>query len=102
LWQSIQSEYQIEDAGGVALLEHACGAHDRAVSCAALIAEQGAVVATKQGPKEHPLLRHELAARSLVGRLLGKLGLDVEPVRAMGRPGLDLGSGLKKYFPEEG
>jgi hypothetical protein len=92
------AEYGIEDSGGRALLEHACAAADRAAECAATIAQQGSVISTKQGLREHPLLRHELAARSLVGRLIGKLGLAVEPTRGMGRPGVEVGAGLHKFI----
>jgi hypothetical protein len=89
LWQSVMREYAITDAGGLALLEQACASTDRAAECAAIIAEQGAVISTKHGPKDHPLLRHETAARGLV---LTRLGLDVEPLRpSAGRPGSGFG-----------
>jgi hypothetical protein len=41
---------------------------------------------TKAGPKDHPLIKYELAARSFIVRSLHRFGLDVEPVRAVGRP----------------
>ena len=50
------------------------------------------MISTKHGLKDHPLLRHETAARGLVGRLLTRLGLDVEPLRpTAGRPGTGFG-----------
>src|SRR5262245_65475862 len=85
LWRSIMAEYAIADSGGRAILEQACASADRAAECAAIIAEQGAVISTKHGLKDHPLLRHETAARDLVRRLLTRLGLAVEamvPTRA--------------------
>jgi hypothetical protein len=92
LWRSIMTEYGITDSGGRAILELACASADRAAECAAIIAEQGAVISTKHGLKDHPLLRHETAARALVGRLLTRLGLDVEPLRpTAGRPGSGVG-----------
>jgi Phage terminase, small subunit len=92
LWRSIMAEYAIADSGGRALLEQACASADRAAECAATIAEQGAVISTKHGLKDHPLLRHETAARGLVGRLIARLGLDVEPVRpTAGRPASGFG-----------
>jgi Phage terminase, small subunit len=92
LWRSIMAEYAITDSGGRAILEQACASADRAAECAAIIAEQGAVISTKHGLKDHPLLRHETAARSLVGRLITRLGLDVEPLRPTpGRPGSGVG-----------
>jgi P27 family predicted phage terminase small subunit len=88
LWRSVMQQYDIIDAGGVAILQQACAAADRAAECAEIIAKDGPVIRTKHGPKDHPLLRHELASRALVCRLLARLGLDVEPIRAgVGRPG---------------
>ena len=87
LWRSIMAEYEIADSGGLVLLEQACSAADRARECSEIIAADGPMVSTKYGPKDHPLLRHELAARSFVVRTIGRLGLDVEPVRSgPGRP----------------
>ena len=43
------------------------------------------------GIKDHPALKHELANRSFVSKTLVRLGLDVEPVRGIGRPGDGLG-----------
>jgi hypothetical protein len=91
LWRSVMREYAIRDSGGLAILEQACASVDRATECAAIIAEQGAVISTKHGLKDHPLLRHELAARALVGRLLARLNLDMEPVKSVGRPGGGIG-----------
>jgi hypothetical protein len=73
LWRSIMAEYAIADSGGRAILEQACASADRAAECAAIIAEQGAVISTKHGLKDHPLLRHETASRGLVGRLLTRV-----------------------------
>ena len=42
---------------------------------------------TKTGTRSHPLLRDELNNRALTARLIGRLGLDLEPVRSPGRPG---------------
>jgi hypothetical protein len=39
------------------------------------------MIRTKSGRREHPLIKHEIAARALTAKLLQKLGLDVEPVR---------------------
>ena len=61
LWRSIIAEYAITDSGGRAILEQACASADRAAECAAIIAEQGAVISTKHGLKDHPLLRHALS-----------------------------------------
>jgi hypothetical protein len=87
LWSSIMTEYDICDSGGRALLGEACAAQDRIAECAAIISRDGPVVMTKHGPKDHPLLKHELAHRAFTTRTLQRLGLHVEPVKAIGRPG---------------
>ena len=86
LWTAITSEYSIADAGGVEMLVQACRALDRAEACREQIDRDGEVVATKNGPREHPLLKPELACRAFSVRTLQRLGLDVEPVRPIGRP----------------
>lgn len=85
-WQAVMSEYAIEDAGGRAILLQIAGAYDRIAECAEIIAREGAVIRTKHGPKERPLLRTELGCRSFIIRAVHRLGLDVEPVRPVGRP----------------
>jgi hypothetical protein len=87
LWQSIMTEYRIDDAGGREMLLQICTAADRADEFAAEIARDGPMIKTKHVFKEHPLLKHELAARSFVVRSLHRLGLDIEPTRdGPGRP----------------
>jgi len=87
LWRSIQGQYQIGDAGGLAILEQVCGAVDRIAQYAQIIDEQGPVIVTKAGMREHPLVKAEIATRALVGRLISRLGLDIEALRPLpGRP----------------
>ena len=86
LWRSIMSQYEIADCGGLSMLEQACAAQDRIAECGVIIAREGSVVRTKSGPKEHPLLKIELQSRSFLVRTLIRSGLDVEPVKPMGRP----------------
>ena len=86
LWQSIMSEYDIRDSGGQQMLFQICEAADRVEEFSATIKRDGLVLRTKSGPKDHPLLRHEQAARSFIIRSLSRLGLDVEPLKAVGRP----------------
>ena len=71
---------------GREILYHACAALDRAEDCAAQIAIDGPVLRTKSGIREHPALRCELASRSFCVRTLARLGLDYEPVKAVGCP----------------
>jgi hypothetical protein len=87
LWRSIMSEYVIDDSGGREMLCQACQALDRAETCREAINKDGELIKSKTlGIREHPLLKHELAARSFVVRTLQRLGLDVEAVKPMGRP----------------
>jgi hypothetical protein len=89
LWASIQRQYQISDGGGLAMLKLACESADRAQACREQIDADGVMIRGRTGPREHPLLKAELGARSFTVRTLQRLGLDVEPV---GRPGRPLGS----------
>ena len=68
------------------MLLQICEAADRVQEFSTIISRDGMVVRTKSGPKDHPLLRHELAARSFIIRSLSRLGLDVEQVKTIGRP----------------
>jgi hypothetical protein len=86
MWTQIQAEYGIADSGGIQLLFEACAARDRVQSLSEQIAQDGEVIRTKAGVKAHPALRDELANRSFICRTLHRLGLDVEPLRAPGRP----------------
>ncbi len=89
LWRRITSAYSIDDEGGRELLFQACAQCDRVAELKARIDCDGPVVVTRAGPREHPLLRAELQGRSFIARTLGRLGLDVEPLRSgPGRPGI--------------
>lgn len=91
LWQRVQTEYLIRDAGGVEVLCLACQALDRAESLSEAIAEDGQTIRTRTGARAHPTLRDEIANRALVARLLSKLGITTEPVKTPGRPASGLG-----------
>ena len=87
LWQSIQSEYRIDDAAGIELLMQACEASDQIAKLAERIAKDGEVIKTENGLKVHPALKEQLSHRSFIVRTLRALGLNLEPVRATaGRP----------------
>jgi hypothetical protein len=79
--------YDISDPGGLALLEQAALAADRADRLRARIDQEGEIINGQSGPREHPGLKAELAARAFVTRTLCRLGLNVEPIRSsVGRP----------------
>lgn len=86
LWRRVTGAYDISDEGGREILYQACAAADRVAELEACIARDGAIVQSRSGPKEHPGLRQELANRAFITRSLARLGLDVEPIRPIGRP----------------
>jgi hypothetical protein len=87
LWNTINGEYDISDSGGIEVLCQICSTLDRAESLAAEVDRDGPIIMTKHGPKEHPALRAELGCRAFVTRNLQRLGLNVEVVKPVGRPG---------------
>jgi hypothetical protein len=86
LWDSVTSEFDVSDAGGIALLEQICHAQDRVEQLAEQIAIDGTVIYIKGVPKAHPALRDELANRAFITRNLQRLGINVEAVKNVGRP----------------
>jgi hypothetical protein len=91
LWASITAEYDIDDAGGIETLMQICAAADRLGEVAAQIARDGLTVHSKSGLREHPLLKMELGLRAFITRNLQRLGINVEPVKNIGRPGRGFG-----------
>jgi hypothetical protein len=87
LWRSIVTEYDISDSGGQLMLEQIALAYERAERLRIEIDRDGEIIRGRTGPREHPGLRGELAARAFVVRALARLGLQFEPVRSSpGRP----------------
>jgi|SRR5215472_14997995 len=84
LWRAIPADWLIDDAASLVVLAQAAHAADRAETLRRQIAQfetAGALARTKT------MITAELAARSLVARLLGRLGvLDSESKRGPGRP----------------
>jgi hypothetical protein len=87
LWTRVMAEYDVADCGGREMLAQACAALDRAEKCRVHIDRDGEIVAVRGIPREHPLLKAELASRAFIIRTLARLGLNFEPVRSgPGRP----------------
>jgi hypothetical protein len=86
LWDAIQGEYFITDAGGVELLLQSCALADRIAGLEVEIERTGLMIPTKEGSRSNPLLKEEVAVRSLLIRTLQKLGITEESVRPLGRP----------------
>jgi hypothetical protein len=87
-WNQVQAEYAVDDVGGRELLLQCCQAKDRLDRLAAQIDADGEVIRTRAGGlKAHPALREELALRGFIARTLGKLGITLEVLKPVGRPG---------------
>jgi len=87
-WDGVLTEYAIADVGGRVLLAQACAALDRAEALRERIDADGEIIDGPSGPRDHPGLKHELASRAFVTRAIVRLGLDVEPLQRVGRPGM--------------
>jgi hypothetical protein len=86
LWHDVTSNYEFSDAASLVILEQSCRALDRAERCAAEISATGELIRVGKALRANPLLRDELGFRAFAVRSLSKLGLDLEPVRGIGRP----------------
>jgi hypothetical protein len=101
-WQSIMADFVIEDRAGLELLTQLCGAIDDLDVTSATIARDGLMVRSRNGVvKEHPLLRHQIALRSFICRTIQRLGLDVEPVKSVGRPPMKVGVGPHDDYEDD-
>jgi phage terminase small subunit len=87
LWKRVVETYAFDDPGSTETLFQACAAVDRAERCREQIDRDGEMIKAKTGMRSNPLLRDELANRAFAVRALARLGMDLEPVRAPGRPG---------------
>src|SRR5262245_49270723 len=78
LWIAIQRHYAVDDAGGIELLLQCCEASDLAGRLQAEIDRDGPVLRQRSGVvRDHPGLKHLLAAKAFICRTLARLGLDV-------------------------
>src|SRR4051794_37822110 len=66
LWDRITGAYDVWDEGGRAILWECCAAADRAEQLAERINKDGPILEGRNGPREHPALRQELACRSFI------------------------------------
>ena len=86
-WKRIMTEYDIQDAGGLELLNQLCAGLDDIASYDAIIERDGVMILTKTGIRAHPLLKEKLSVRAFVARTIQRLGLNIEVVRpTSGRP----------------
>jgi phage terminase small subunit len=89
LWRSLLTDYEIDDAGGLELLERCCLAADRADEARAAVARTGgAVIVDADGrPSRNPGVVIERDATMTLLSCLKLLGLHQIPQGAGRRPG---------------
>lgn len=102
LWRSVHAEYSIEDIGGIELLAQAAQALDRAEALAERINADGETIHSKTGLKSHPSIKDEIACRAFVVRTLQKLGLNIESIKPVGRPGGGIGISWRELPQDRG
>jgi hypothetical protein len=86
LWLGVQAEYSIDDPAGLELLRQAAECADRIASVRKQIDEQGELLSIRGVPRVHPLCQVERDQRAALVRCLRNLNLDLEPLKARGRP----------------
>jgi hypothetical protein len=87
LWNDLLREFDLSDRAALELLAQAGACLDRAESLAEEIRSDGPVIRTRTGVRSHPSIKDEVACRTAVVRILGKLGVLEEPLRpGPGRP----------------
>jgi hypothetical protein len=89
LWNAIQTEYGINDPGGLAHLLTACRCEDDVSRMRAAVGKDGDMIKDRFGQKrEHPLLASIRGLEAVKRQALKSLNLDIEPLRDKpGRPG---------------
>ena len=81
LWERLTADYQIDDAAGLALLQAACEAFQRAAEARKLIDRDGAVIMDRFGQqKPHPAISIERDNRGQMISALRALKLAPEDV----------------------
>jgi P27 family predicted phage terminase small subunit len=87
-WRKIQQEYQITDPGGLLILLTAMESLDRLRDAQAAIETHGACIQDRFGViKQNPMCNVERDSRTAFYAGLRALNLDLEPLKAIGRPG---------------
>src|SRR5262245_27193001 len=73
LWRQITSEFTLESSAEVQQFYEACYMEDRAVKLRKHIDREGEMVEIRGTRRDHPCLKHELAARACVVRTIANL-----------------------------
>ena len=87
LWRQLQTEYQISDKGGLIILTAACESYDRMREASIIVEREGMTIKDRFGQdKVHPAFIAERDSRAAMLQALKMLNLDLEPLKAVGRP----------------
>ena len=86
----INEEFEL-DSSGLVLLNETASTLDRLNDVTARISRDGVMVKWGRSMRPHPLLKMELQLRTLIGRNLHRLGIGLDPVGNVGRPGSAVG-----------
>jgi len=87
-WESIRQEYDVEDAGGLLILQSAVEAFDRMRQAQRRLKKEGLTATDRFGQrKAHPATVIERDSRGAMLSALKQLNLDLEPIEPRaGRP----------------
>lgn len=86
-WDKLIAEYSIDDPAGLLILQTCLEAFDRMRQSQQILARDGTVIQDRFGQrKPHPLTTVERDSRSQMLAALKSLNLDLEPIKAIGRP----------------
>lgn len=77
LWRAVVDEYDL-DGQGLELLAQACRTVDVIAALDAVVAREGTMSTSSQGPRVHPALVESRQQRMALRQLVGSLGLDLE------------------------
>lgn len=77
LWLAVVDDYNL-DGQGLELLAQACRTVDVIAALDAVVAAEGTMSTSSQGPRVHPALVESRQQRSTLRQLVGSLGLDLD------------------------
>lgn len=86
LWKDIQSQYQIDDPGGLRLLQTAVECLDAMRAAEAQVKTDGLMIVINDRLSIHPAGRVVKESRAQMLQALKMLNLDLEPLKNVGRP----------------
>jgi hypothetical protein len=91
LWDTIQREFRIDDAGGRILLAEIAAARDMVQRLSEEIDRVGLTIEAPSGRRANPMLKDLLGHRAFISAGLKRLGILDQPLKPFG--------GQYKYYP---